>query len=128
MTYVNNSTACTYYELGKLKRRCDTVDYREALEASKRSCSRSRSRNENEREAGYEVVHDPCPQKKGTILRIFIPAGAEINLLNLLEISSPGGICIIIRLPFLKRLFSANDLAELFEEIKRAGGRIEFVD
>jgi len=104
------------------------MDYREALEASKRSGNRFRDREDAERENVLEVTRDVCPQKKGTILRIFIPAGAEINLLNLLEISSPGGIYIIVRLPFLKRLFSGNDIAELFEEIKRAGGRIEFVD
>ncbi|AGC67742.1 hypothetical protein Cst_c07370 [Thermoclostridium stercorarium subsp. stercorarium DSM 8532] len=101
------------------------MDYREALEATRRSGSRVRGRDEQEERT---LARNVCPQKEGTILRIFIPAGAEINLLNLLEISSPGGICIIVRLPFLKRFFSGKDIAELFEEIKRAGGRIEFVD
>lgn len=102
------------------------MDYREALEASRRSCRRNRENDVRERPIAPE--RDACPQKKGTILRIFIPAGAEINLLNLLEISSPGGICIIVRLPFLKKLFGRNDLADLFDEITRAGGKIDFVD
>lgn len=97
-----------------------SMNYRDALEASRgrTNCSRGDV-------AG--VGREACPQKKGTVLRIFIPAGAEINLLDILEISSPGGICIIIRLPFLKNLFgcSGNDLAGIFDSIKRAGGRIE---
>lgn len=105
------------------------MDYREALEASRRSGRREHSREESrEKERDLDFGFESCPQKKGTILRIFIPAGAEINILNLLEISSPGGICIIVRLPFLKKLFGRNDLADIFEEIKRAGGKIEFVD
>lgn len=104
------------------------MDYREALEASRRSCRRERDERDARDVRDFGGVSDICPQKKGTILRIFIPPGAEINLLNLIEVSSPGGICIIVRLPFLKRLFSANDIANLFEEIRRAGGRIEFDD
>lgn len=69
-----------------------------------------------------------CPQKKGTILRIFIPPGAEINLLDIIEIASPGGICVIIRLPFLENLCGKNSVAGIFDQIKRAGGRVEFVD
>lgn len=103
------------------------MEYREALEALRRSSKRNRERDELDVQ-DYVRVREACPQKKGTILRIFIPAGAEINLLNLLEISSPGGICIIVRLPFLKKLLGKNDLADLFEEIKRAGGTIEFDD
>ena len=41
---------------------------------------------------------EPCPQKPGTLIRIFIPAGAVINLLNIIEVSSPSGICLIIRI------------------------------
>ncbi|QUH26983.1 hypothetical protein [Serpentinicella alkaliphila] len=43
----------------------------------------------------------PCPQLPGIVLRIFIPAGAVINLLNLIVLTSPSGICLIIRLPLL---------------------------
>jgi hypothetical protein len=53
---------------------------------------------------GSDIVSEqasPCPQLPGTIARFFIPHGAVINLLNLIEISSPGGICLIVRLPFL---------------------------
>ena len=46
----------------------------------------------------------PCPKcgpLPGTLLRVFIPPGAVINLLNLIEIASPSGVCLIVRLPFL---------------------------
>lgn len=44
-----------------------------------------------------------CPQLPGTVLRVSIPPGATINLLNLVELTSPGGICLILRLPILSR-------------------------
>jgi hypothetical protein len=42
-----------------------------------------------------------CGPLPGTLLRVAIPPGAVINLLNLIEIASPSGICLIVRLPFL---------------------------
>lgn len=42
-----------------------------------------------------------CPQLPGTIVRINIPPGSEVNFLNLIEVSSPGGICLIVRSPLL---------------------------
>lgn len=42
-----------------------------------------------------------CPQLPGTLLRVFVPPGIEINVLNLVEISLPSGICLQVRLPFL---------------------------
>ncbi len=50
-----------------------------------------------------EPKPEPCPQLPGTIIRIFIPKGAEINLLNLIEITSPSGICLIVRSPILDK-------------------------
>ncbi|HEY8499156.1 MAG TPA: hypothetical protein VIL89_00940 [Clostridia bacterium] len=95
------------------------MDYRDALRASRG--------RDNFRSDVLGARREACPQKKGTILRIFIPAGAEINVLNIFEISSPSGICIIVRLPFLKKLCgcSDNDIAGLFDSIKQAGGCIE---
>lgn len=52
--------------------------------------------------------HSPCPQLPGTIKRVFIPAGATINLLNIIELTSPGGICIILRSPILGSKLSHN--------------------
>lgn len=71
--------------------------------------------------------NDDCPRLPGTILRINIPAGAVINLLNLIEVTSPGGICLIVRLPLL----GGNDkkgitLANIQEAVQKAGGSIEF--
>jgi len=71
----------------------------------------------------------PCPQLPGTLLRIFIPAGAVINLLNLIELASPSGICVIIRLPFLgHKPCTGTNLGGLFDSIRQAGGSVEIVD
>lgn len=73
-----------------------------------------------------------CPQLPGTVLRIFIPAGAVINLLNLIELTSPAGICLIIRLPFLGGKvggrWSASDLAGIMDSVRSAGGSVEFLN
>jgi hypothetical protein len=68
---------------------------------------------------------DGCPQLPGTLLRVFIPGGTVINLLNLIEVSSPSGICLIIRLPFIdgKRKYS-----NLINTIAQAGGTVEFIE
>lgn len=101
------------------------MNYRDALEATR---GRYSCRIRDDRDDDIEgIIRNVCPRKKGTVLRIFIPAGAEINLLDLIEIASPGGICITVRLPFLKK-FCSNDLAGVFDSIKRAGGRIEYLD
>lgn len=67
---------------------------------------------------------DPCPQKPGTILRVFIPAGAVINLLGLYEISSPSGICLLVRIPLFH---GDHKFGDLFDSIKQAGGSVEVV-
>lgn len=67
--------------------------------------------------------YTPCPQLPGTVLRIFIPAGAVINLLNILELTSPTGICLIVRIPLLEG--NSSGLQSLFDAIKQAGGRVE---
>ncbi|KAB3527310.1 hypothetical protein F8153_12625 [Alkaliphilus serpentinus] len=69
-----------------------------------------------------------CPQLPGTILRINIPAGAVINLLNLIEIASPSGICLIIRIPLLGgNSTKAFSLDNLIQTIEKAGGSIEIL-
>jgi len=76
-------------------------------------------------ESNAAVPGGPCPQLPGTLLRIFIPAGAVINLLNLVEVASPSGICLIIRLPILGGLGSLTGIVDM---IKQAGGSIEIVN
>ena len=68
-----------------------------------------------------------CEQQPGTVLRIFIPAGAVINLLNLIEISSPSGICLIIRIPLLSGSSGGLSLDGIVNAIKEAGGTVEFI-
>jgi hypothetical protein len=76
------------------------------------------------------VVNKPyntCHQTKGTLVRIYIPAGAEINLLNLIEVASPSGICLIVRLPFLGSKCSSG-FGGLLDSIKQAGGTVEIIN
>jgi hypothetical protein len=65
-------------------------------------CERHEDNNHCEHhEEHHEEHYERCEQLGGTVLRIDIPAGAEINVLNLVELASPSGICLILRLPFL---------------------------
>lgn len=63
-----------------------------------------------------------CPQLPGTLVRINIPAGAVINLLNLIEVTSPSGICLIVRLPFI-----GGSEKSILDTIRKAGGSVEFL-
>ncbi|KAB2951868.1 hypothetical protein F9B85_10915 [Heliorestis acidaminivorans] len=69
---------------------------------------------------------EPCPKLPGTLLRIYIPPGAVINLL-FLEISSPAGICLLVRVPLLGNLFNNNDVNNMIDQIKKAGGTVQVV-
>lgn len=69
-----------------------------------------------------DYKREDCPQLPGTLVRINIPAGAVINLLNIIEITSPAGICLIVRLPFL-----GGSCGNILDAIKKAGGTVEFV-
>lgn len=68
-----------------------------------------------------------CGQLPGTLLRIFIPPGAVINLANLIEFASPSGICFIIRLPFLGGSGNTGNLDSIVNAVQSAGGTVEFV-
>jgi hypothetical protein len=68
--------------------------------------------------------HHPCPQQPGTVLRIYIPPGAVINLLNILEISTPAGICLIVRIPLFQG-GGPSAIQSMIESIKQAGGTVE---
>ena len=64
------------------------------------------------------------PTQRGLLLRVFIPAGAVINLLNLIEVSSPSGICLIVRIPLLGGNLSVNDV---MDRVKAVGGTCEVI-
>lgn len=83
-------------------------------------------RNQNVRIESAKCINNrnSCPQLPGTLIRISIPPGAEINVLNLIEISSPSGICLIVRSPLLSGGANLNVLADA---VKQAGGSIEFM-
>jgi hypothetical protein len=65
---------------------------------------------------GYPYHHAYYPQSQmpGTLLRVNIPPGAVINLLNLFEISSPEGINLVVRSPLLGGGMGLGGLANLF--------------
>lgn len=67
-------------------------------------------------------VHPAPAPAAGTILRIHIPAGAVINLLNVAEVSSPHGISLIVRLPFLG---GTGNFSSFVSAIQEAGGTVE---
>lgn len=60
-----------------------------------------------------------------TLLKIDIPAGAEITLLNLIQVISPSGICLIIRIPSLGGHNSS--IQSLIQQVQAAGGTVEFL-
>ncbi|WP_205842094.1 hypothetical protein [Natranaerobius trueperi] len=66
---------------------------------------------------------EKCPKEPGTLIRIYIPAGAVIDL-GPLRISSPDGICLIVSIPFLGKL-TGLDVGEVMEQIQQAGGNIK---
>lgn len=67
----------------------------------------------------------PCEVEGGfTLLKIFIPPGAEISLLGLLQVLSPSGICLIVRIPPLGG--NTASLQNLIQQIQAAGGSVEF--
>ena len=74
----------------------------------------------------------PCPQLPGTIIRVFIPAGATINVLNIIELTSPSGICKILRSPLLGSILGPHhhhhhNLKKLCDDVRSAGGTVEFI-
>jgi hypothetical protein len=70
-------------------------------------------------------TNNPCPAQPGTVLRIYFPPGMEINLLNIVEVSSPGGICLIVRLPFLAETANLSaGLTGIIDTFKKAGAQV----
>lgn len=69
---------------------------------------------------------EPCPQLPGTLLRVFIPAGAVLNVLGLVELTSPSGICLVVRIPLFNNNNGPN-WNSLIDTIRQAGGTVEIV-
>lgn len=92
-------------------------------------CDDEEERGENDMSnSSCNNNHQSCSQLPGTILRIFIPAGAVINLLNIFEVTSPTGICLIIRLPLLGgEITSAPqmDISGITNFFKKFGASVE---
>lgn len=61
----------------------------------------------------------------GTVLRVYIPPGAVINLLNLFEVASPQGISLLVRVPFLG---GSMGLENIMGSIMGAGGMVQPMD
>ncbi|MCX7921476.1 MAG: hypothetical protein N3B21_05600 [Clostridia bacterium] len=89
------------------------MTYREAIEDTINRChwsERKRRRYSCKKNTHSEkcIEEENIPHKKsdvssnGNIIHILIPAGTEINLLNLIEILSPSGISLDVKLLFLK--------------------------
>lgn len=66
-----------------------------------------------------------CTKLPGTVIEINIPAGATINVGNLLELTSPSGICLNVRIPLLA---GSINLGGIVESLKKAGVTVEAVN
>lgn len=67
---------------------------------------------------------DTCPQQPGTLLRISIPAGTVVNIANLLEVTSPTGICLLVRIPLLG---GDMTLSNIIDSIEAMGCKVELM-
>lgn len=68
---------------------------------------------------------NPCEQK-GTIICVEIPPGAVIRLANLLEISSPRGISLVIRIPLFGGNCNTATMSSIVNSLRQAGASVEF--
>ncbi|MCX8130951.1 MAG: hypothetical protein N3I35_12745 [Clostridia bacterium] len=65
----------------------------------------------------------------GSVLHISLPAGTEVELLNIIELISPSGVSLEARLPFIEgggfsKLVS-SELSKIINSIQEAGGTVE---
>lgn len=67
-----------------------------------------------------------CPEPPGTILRIAIPAGAAIRL-GFIEVKSPSGICIIVRLT-KSLLGEKKGISDVMDALKKCGASVEIAN
>ena len=70
----------------------------------------------------YDGMYGMTPSPPGTVLKVHIPAGAVINLLNLLEVTSPQGISLIVRVPLLG---GSMGLQNMMASVIGAGGTVQ---
>jgi hypothetical protein len=82
---------------------------------------------EHHHEEHHDAPVSGCPQLPGTLIRINIPAGTTINILNLFEITSPSGICLIVRLPFLAGQCGPDPM-NLVNTLRQSGANVEFIN
>lgn len=59
-------------------------------------------------------------------MRIFIPAGEVVTLLNLIEIDTPSDICLIVRIPLLAG-GAQSGVESLINAVRQTGGTAEVV-
>ncbi|MDP4180457.1 MAG: hypothetical protein Q8942_05115 [Bacillota bacterium] len=113
------------------------MTYQEALAESSRYRKYALMRaNEEETEQNKDRGNDNSTSSRhkkhkfnGTISRIYIPAGATFNYLNLIEATSPSGISLIVRIPFLggERDSAPGNvgLSEVLDIFRAAGVNVE---
>jgi hypothetical protein len=63
--------------------------------------------------------------KPKTKFRVSFPPNDKIKLMNMMDVSAPGGLSIDFKLPFP---MGEQGLNKLFESIKTAGGTVEVKD
>lgn len=99
--------------------------------ANKKENPNTESANKNSDTPPPPAARHASPHIPGTLLRISVPAGTTVNILNLLEIMSPKGISIVVRLPLLSGLtphgLKPPTLQSIVDAIKAVGGTVELL-
>jgi len=79
-------------------------------------------------EKGQEFLACLSPEgakyKPKAAVRLSFPPGNGFKLLNMAEISAPGGVTVVLKLPFS---MSESGLSKIAESVRSAGGTVEFI-
>ena len=76
--------------------------------------------NEKGREFWQAQMPEASTKKPKTMVRISFPEGTQnIKLLNLAEISAPGGVTITVKMPYV---MGEASLGKITESIQKSGG------
>ncbi len=136
------------------------MTYKEALENIKSSAAQlQKLQNSNIPAAKTEVANIPTPNAEvakipttraeadnktnnrnvvtdaieaaGTLMRVSIPAGTSVNFRDLVEVLSPTGMSVVVRVPLISSIatngFKLPTLKTFADAIKTAGGTIELL-
>ncbi|MGI5839945.1 MAG: hypothetical protein ACOX8W_09830 [bacterium] len=79
---------------------------------------------DNQKTRSAPPPNGSCRQQPGVLLRVTVPAGAVVKMADNAEMSAPGGINLLLRLPSLG---DSSAFSPLIAAIRQVGGTIETV-